>query len=393
MKLEQVATILRNGINPREIDGKTKYVGLENIESGGRIIDVSTAEDAGLESQKYQFASDHILYGKLRPYLAKIARPNFNGVCSTDILPIAPKSDIDRDYLYHFLSQPSMISMANSRTTGANLPRIKPAELASFIVPVPPFTEQRRIAEVLDQVDALREKRRKSIALLDDLAQSIFLDMFGTACSDWPVTTVENLAAPRKNSIRTGPFGSQLLHEEFVDDGVAVLGIDNAVANEFRWSRRRYITAAKYKQLERYTVFPGDVLITIMGTCGRCAVVPEDIPTAINTKHLCCITLDRGKCAPEYLHSYFLQHPAAQRYLRQKAKGAIMSGLNMGIIKSLPVTIPPLQLQIRYAEQVRSVRESRATAERHLAHLDTLSSSLQSRAFRGELWQDDLKDL
>ncbi|WP_280439831.1 restriction endonuclease subunit S [Nocardia cyriacigeorgica] len=392
-ELAHVATILRIGINPRDIDGDTKYVGLENIESGGRIINVSTAEAAGIESQKYQFTADHILYGKLRPYLAKIARPNFGGVCSTDILPIEPSPAIDRNYLCHFLSQPSMISKANARATGVNLPRINPAELGKFTLPVPPIAVQRRIAEVLDHVDALREKRRKSIALLDELAQSIFLDMFGAESSDWPVTPVENLAAPRKNSIRTGPFGSQLLHEEFVEDGVAVLGIDNAVANEFRWSRRRFITEAKYRQLERYTVSPGDVLITIMGTCGRCAVVPDDIPKAINTKHLCCITLDRSKCIPEYLHSYFLQHPAAQRYLRQKAKGAIMSGLNMGIIKSLPVTIPPLQLQMRYAEQVRSVRESRATAERHLAHLDTLFSSLQSRAFRGELWQDDLKDL
>ncbi len=276
---------------------------------------------------------------------------------------------------------------------GGSLLRARPSFVSRISIPLPARSEQRRIAEVLDRVDALREMRRKAIALLDDLAQSVFLDMFDPPDHDWPRVTVADLVAADANSIRTGPFGSQLLHEEFVESGIPVLGIDNAVANEFRWAKPRFITEEKYRKLRRYTVRPGDVLITIMGTCGRCAVVPEDITTAINTKHLCCITLDQKRCAPKFLHSYFLRHPDSLSYLRRTSKGAIMAGLNMGIIKSLPVALPPISLQKEYSVRLNVIESSRRDLVSHLAELDALFASLQSRAFRGELWHDEAKEL
>ena len=270
---------------------------------------------------------------------------------------------------------------------GAAGQRRVPADfLASIQIPLPPLAEQKRITGILDAADALRAKRHEALAQLDTLLQSTFLDMFGDPVkSGWSMVTVEAVASSQSGAIRTGPFGSQLLHSEFVDKGIRVLGIDNAVANEFREGEPRFITTQKYEQLRRYTVRRRDVLITIMGTCGRCAVVPDGISTAINTKHLCCITLDQRKCLPEFMHAYFLEHPIARRYLERNAKGAIMSGLNMGIIKALPIPAAPLDLQHRFAAIVQSVARQKARQRTHLAELDTLFASLQSRAFRGDL--------
>ena len=269
---------------------------------------------------------------------------------------------------------------------GGSLLRARPSQVARISIPLPPLAEQRRIAAILDQADSLRAKRREALAQLDSLTQSIFIEMFGRQHSqEWPIQTISSVAALHGGAIRTGPFGSQLLHSEFVAEGVAVLGIDNAVANEFRWGERRFISEAKYRDLRRYTVRPGDVLITIMGTCGRCAVVPDDIPVSINTKHLCCITLNPMKCRPEFLHAYFLRHPMARGYLEQTSKGAIMSGLNMGLIKSMPIPVPPLALQQTFATRIQAVEALKTSHRAALTELDALFASLQHRAFAGQL--------
>lgn len=276
--------------------------------------------------------------------------------------------------------------MSTVAGVGGSLLRARPAHVAKIRIPLPPLPEQRRIAEVLDLAEALRAKRRAALAQLDTLIQSVFLDLFGNSeRREWPVTTIAEVAHPDEGSIRTGPFGSDLLHSEFVNEGVAVLGIDNAVANEFRWGERRFISESKYSELKRYTVKPGDVLITIMGTCGRCAVVPNDVPVAINTKHLCCITLDSEKCLPSFLHAYFLRHPLARRYLEQTAKGAIMAGLNMGIITAMPIRLPPLSLQHDFARRVASVDKLKIAHRASLTEMDALFAALQHRGFRGEL--------
>jgi type I restriction enzyme, S subunit len=297
-------------------------------------------------------------------------------------LPIKKPESLKAEYLYWALHYVNLLEETDDAVMGKTLNK---AKLGRVQIPVPSIDEQSRIAETLDQADVLIAKRRQSVALLTDLARSIFLEMFGDAADLYQSVKVGDLAADRKNSIRTGPFGSQLLHGEFTESGIPVLGIDNAVNNEFRWAKRRFISEGKYQKLARYRVFPGDVVITIMGTCGRCAVVPEDIGVAINTKHLCCITLDRSRCLPEFLHSYFLMHPISRSYLQRTAKGAIMSGLNMNIIKAMPVAVPPLDQQERYAAIAREVQEQKLRQLWHLRELEELFNSLQTRAFRGEL--------
>lgn len=349
------------------------------------------ARGTEIGSSKKVVQTDDVLLSRIVPHIRRawiVGHQSSRRQIASGEWIIFRGKEIWPNYVKHFLvSDPFHRQfMLTVSGVGGSLLRARPTEVYKIEIPLPPLTEQKRIAAILDAADDLRTKRRESLSQLDALLQSTFLDMFGDPDgSEWEMAKIADVIEDRKGSIRTGPFGSQLLHSEFVDAGVAVLGIDNAVQNEFQWRERRFISPSKYRQLERYTVFPGDVLITIMGTCGRCAIVPEDIPTAINTKHLCCITLDWSKCFPEFLHSYFLLHPIARQYLIRTAKGSIMDGLNMGIIKSMPIPLAPIALQSGFVRIFREIHEQKRLYRTQIEELDTLFASLQSRAFRGEL--------
>lgn len=361
---------------------------LDQIEPNtGRILERVRVSQDDLGPSTYPFSAGTVLYSKLRPYLNKVVVADEPGLATTELVPLRCNPQrVLPSYLAYFLRSAEFLSFATTLVAGAKMPRMVMSEFWKYQAPLPSLDEQRRIVAILDKSDALRTKRREALAQLDRLAQATFMEMFGDAVkSGWPVMSVEAVAANTDGAIRTGPFGSQLLHSEFVDEGIAVLGIDNAVANEFRWGERRFITEAKFRTLRRYTVKPGDVLITIMGTCGRCAVVPEDIPPAINTKHLCCITLDRSKCLPTFLHSFFLWHPVARQYLAQTSKGAIMDGLNMGIIKAMPIVTPPVPLQERFAARMDAIAECKSVHTEAVAQAEALFASVQHRAFLGEL--------
>ncbi|MCB5943190.1 restriction endonuclease subunit S [Acidocella sp. KAb 2-4] len=389
MKLADVCAVEKQAYDGSPLP----YVGLEDIESStGRYL--GNFEPKTVQSTSFRFTPEHLLYGRLRPYLNKLIAPEFTGHCSTEIFPIRPSKQLDRQFLFYWLSMQQTVDLIDGTCTGARMPRANMNEVMNFELLVPSIAEQKRIVAILDEafagIAAATANAEKNLANARSLVDVAIEEQLGRISQgQHQETTVAQVAENRKNSVRTGPFGSQLLHGEFVDEGIAVLGIDNVVQNKFRWDKRRYITPDKFKELTRYRVFPGDVLISIMGTCGRCAVVPDDIPLAINSKHLCCISVDQSRCLPEFLKLYFLHHPVAKNYLEERASGAIMAGLNMGIIKDLPVLLPCVKEQAAivatYERLSRGLSDLMEVYSRKRAYLAELKQAILQKAFSGEL--------
>jgi type I restriction enzyme S subunit len=117
-------------------DSTFPYIGLEHIESNSsKIIGQAIASDA--KSTKTVFHAGDVLYGKLRPYLNKVTIPDFDGVCSTDILVFNQNQSIDSRYLMRYLSTGEVIEYTNLKSKGISLPRVSFESLSEILIPLP----------------------------------------------------------------------------------------------------------------------------------------------------------------------------------------------------------------------------------------------------------------
>lgn len=356
-------------------DGKKsgKYSFFTSSSKLSKFIDIAIYKEAGLIFGSGGSASIHYCD---KPFST-----------STDCFVTVKKNDeIDVKYAYYFLK--SNLHILEAGFKGAGLKHISKKYISSIQIPILPLSEQQKIASFLTRIEALIQRREESIKLLDELIKSIFLEMFhfNRERERWTEKFISDLAQNKKGSMRTGPFGSNLLHSEFTASGdVAVLGIDNAVKNKFEWSKKRFITFTKYENLKRYKIYPGDIIITIMGTIGRTAVIPDDIPLSINTKHLAAITINQSISNAHFLAYSLREDPTLLSQIRKKTKGAILDGLNLTIIKSLKIAHPPKSLQDKFATIVTKIEATKAKYQASLEELNNLFNSTAQKAFKGEL--------
>lgn len=161
--LNNVCTEERHAIDGKSDDiSALPYLSLENIESMSGKIVFHTSSNSNTQgiSNCFRFGPEHVLYGKLRPYLNKVALPNFTGRCTTEAIPILPKPEIDREFLAWTLRRRETVNWAMAEKTGSRMPRANMKHLMSFKFPLPPLTEQKRLISALSAKIATAEKAR-----------------------------------------------------------------------------------------------------------------------------------------------------------------------------------------------------------------------------------------
>lgn len=375
--LGEIATIERNAIAPEDIPSGTKYVGLENMTSEGQFTGVSEVSNGELASTKFRFTKHHILYGKLRPYLSKVARPDFAGVCSTDILPVLPGNQVNRGYLYYFLRLPEMVNLAASRSIGANLPRLSPKQLAEFEIPLPPLSEQKRIADILDKADAIRRKRREAARVNDEVIYAVYQDWFGNPIANnrgWTTKSVEELcdlvrgSSPRpKGDPRYygGPI-KRLMVEDITRDGRNVTpSIDTLTEEGATLSR---------------PCPAGTVVMVVSGNVGLPAKLAVD--ACIHDGFVGFLGLNTNLIRPDFL--VLTLEMLKVTHERLKA-GAIWQNLTTTQVKAMQIPLPPLVQQERFETFMARHDQFTAKLRDKGQSEEDLFNGLVQRAFRGEL--------
>ena len=251
-------------------------------------------------------------------------------------------------------------------------------------IPLPPLPEQKRIARILDAADALRAKRRAALAQLDTLLQSTFIDMFGDPVTNpmgWEVTTVSRIGSIQGGLQVTSKRRSLPIERPYL-----------RVANVFRgfleFDEIKTIRLTE-SELLRTSLDYEDILIVEghgnKAEIGRCARWDGSIDQCVHQNHLIRLRCDRSKASPIYVEN-FINSPGGRRSLIGTSRTT--SGLNtisVSKVRGSEIQLPSLDLQHRFAAIVESIERQKTSQRAHLAELDTLFASLQSRAFQGDL--------
>ena len=302
------------------------------------------------------------------------------GFGTTEFHVFRPSERITGPYLFNLLRAPYVRKAGAMKMKGAAGQRRVPADFfAALQIPLPPLDQQKRIAGILDAADALRAKRREALAELDTLLQSTFLDMFGD-----PVTNPKGWNVVAFESIGNSRLGKMLdKGKEVGDRKFPYLANTNVQWGRFDLTALRTMDFSE-SDCEEFKLEDGDLLICEGGEVGRTAIWHGAHNRIYFQKALHRVRLDPTVAVPEYVFQFmwFMAKNGGFRDLTTTATIAHLTGVKL---KRLPCPRPPLKLQHRFAAIVESVEQQKASQRTHLAELDTLFASLQSRAFRGDL--------
>ena len=272
--------------------------------------------------------------------------------------------------------KPKLLTMAPATTIAI----VSKSKFGQLEIPLPPLPEQRRIAAILDKADALRAKRREALAQLDELTQSIFIEMFGDPATNpkqWPIVTVGDL-------LQSASYGTS--EKSYATGQLPVLRMNNITrSGDIDLANLKYMDLDD-SELGRYTVRKGDVLFNRTNSAdlvGKTAIFREDETMAYAGYLIRLRTNARNE--PEYLAA-FMNSPYAKRVLRGMCKSIIgMANINATEVQSILIGQPPLSLQTQFRERIETLIPVKASHQVMLGELNALFTSLQHRAFRGEL--------
>ena len=358
------------------------YVGLEHVEKErGHFADGFVPTPLNMLATNFRFTPKHVLYGKLRPYLNKVVLPSFDGVCTTEILPILPNEEkLDRTFLWAILLSPTFVNWATSQISGANLPRLDPKLLVEYEIPLPPLTEQKRIASLLARADRLRQLRQTAHNLGDALLQSVFLEMFGNPLVNdkgWKVRTLRSVSS----KFSDGPFGSDLKSEHYVSEGVRVIRLQNIGVGNLIDNDQAYISEEHFAELSKHRCLPGDVIVGTMGDPNlRAMILPDSIPQALNKADCVQIRVNPKICNNQFI-CWLVNMPQTLQLASGMIHGQTRARINMGRLAELEVPIPPLSLQEEFAGVVARVESLRGRVGESTRQVEGLFESLLAEAF------------
>ncbi|MEI7462277.1 MAG: restriction endonuclease subunit S [Pirellula sp.] len=341
--------------------------------------------EAGLnESAAKLLPKDALLVALYGATVGRVGILGIEAATNQAVCHIIPdRSRLDHRYLFHALR--SKVPYWLSQRVGGGQPNISQGVIKKTKIPLPSLSEQKRIAEILDRAEALRAKRRAALALLDELTQSIFLDMFGDAevqVSKWPVHKIAEY-------VNEFQGGKSLESNDDKSSQYRVLKVSAVTGMKFRPEESKPIDD-DYEPPEDHYVRNGDLLFSrantteLVGAVAYVTNCPQNL--LLPDKLWRFVWKDKKAVHPLFVWYLFQTRPV-RREIGNRATGTSGSMKNISKEKlfGIPTILPPIELQQTFADRIIAIERMQDRLKESLSELNVLFATLQHQAFRGEL--------
>jgi type I restriction enzyme S subunit len=374
IKLLNVANIEKNRtLNLSKTD---RHLDLKEVEErySHFLLD---AGDLVIASSGISFDDD----GMLRTRGAFVEEHHLPLCLNTSTIRFKAKPEVsDLGYLRHWLDSREFREQITKRVTGSAQQNFGPSHLKAIKITLPSLPEQRRIAAILDQADALRAKRREALAQLNSLTQSIFIEMFGDPVINpkkWLFKKVGNLLAFQQ-------YGPRFYNESYSEKGTPIIRItDLAEDGSLDFSSMPKLSVS-HEDIEKYALKAGDIIFARTGaTVGKIALIQNNMPLCIAGAYF--ITMRFIESIVPIYAKYVLTSQSIREIVQKRSRQAAQQNFSGPGLRDLPMPMPPIHLQREFAHRVESIERLKEIQRASLIELDALFVSLQHRAFRGEL--------
>lgn len=392
-------------------DSSLPKIALENIESWtGKYIET----DSDFMGEGVEFKKDDILFGKLRPYLAKVYKAEFTGQAVGDIYVFRGNEEQAPEYLKYLLLSYPFISVVDGSTYGAKMPRANWDFISHLVLPCPPKIEQKNIATYLDhkvgQIDVAIAEKGQMLEDLKNYRSAIIseavtkgldknvemkdsgIEWIGIIPKTWKIVRIKHILDYKTDSLRVGPFGSSLSGNDFKTEGYWVYNQRVVLDNNFN-SNDTFVSQEKYKELSSFKVFAGDILLTTRGTIGKVAIVPNTFHEGVLHPCLIRFRVDDSIVNKDFLAYYFNDTNLILDQVKYNSNSTTIDVIYSYTLKELIVSLPPLDVQndivahLNY--KVQKIDEMLKEASLSVENLKSYKSTLITEAVTGKI---DLRD-
>jgi len=368
----------RRGLQSDEPDALSlPFVGVENVESGNGIINLNDSARVGSQkSTSFRFDERHVLYGKLRPYLNKVATPTFAGKCSTELVPLLPQAGVDREYLGYLLRRKETVDYAMSSVTGARMPRTDMKALMSLRVPFPSLDEQRRMVGILNGAAKIERLQKRAQGLLREFIPALFIEMFGDPADnsmDWKIEPLANLC-------NLAQYGTSKKPNDQAE-GLPLLRMGNVTYDGILDCAELKHVQIPSTDITKYELHSGDIVFNRTNSkdlVGKTGLWDGRFP-AVAASYFIRLRLDESRVTPTFVWAFM-----NSRYMKRRffdiARGAIgQANINARELKSLLLPVPPIETQRRFSALASQADAMLASATSAEISATAISAALMSR--------------